>query len=504
MAGYDPFSGGSSNSGSYSNYNYGNKKKTDYTKYIKQALPILIIGVILFIIVKFVFFNSCIVDVSVKNTEGTDIFAISTISFTKEGSIDSQNFSLDEEIKLKKGNYNVKIRASGYNPQTENYDLDDSEFTIEPVTLEKNLKLKINSITFPEQIFSGQSITVKLEVENNSPNETYDSNYIIFEEDVEDWVYKYKDIHSNILDKVTFYPQKEKAVFIEFKVPSDIEEGEYNILPRIKFKNKDTKLKKEFTIVKKPIIKFNFTNLEGDYEITKTNNYTITYEINNSGNNLTINDLKFNLDIDSTLNPDCNTWFSIPQNYKSVEPKSKESGTIQVSIPNNAKPEILIGQFIITSSSLDQPHTEDIELNLIEPEINFNISLSKSTVNLEYDQNNNVMSIEDIKLELKNQSGLNINISNISILNSTLTSDCNKFIYPNQNYITTISKDSTSDIAIRVTLPKSIIDYMNTIDLTDPNNLSKSCIIRVQYKHPFKDDEFLESQQNLTIDIDKS
>jgi hypothetical protein len=501
MSAYDPFSNSGPSTGPYSNYNYGNKKKTDYSKYIKQALPILIIGIILFIIVKYTFLNNCILTINVENTEGQNITAISTITLNKIGSNKTFNFQYGEEIKVKKGQYNIKIRASNYNQYSDNIELKDSTYQLNNIILEQNIKLKINAINFPQQIFSGQKISAQLEIENNSPNETYDIESIVFEADVKDWDFVYKDNFGNIQNNITFLPQIKKSVIVEFTVPEDIKIGNYKIQPRIKYKKASSDLKKEFNIVNKPQINFRFTNLEGSYEIAKTSSYIITYEIDNSKNDLKINDFKFNLELDSTLNPDCNNWFSVPQNNILVESKSKESGTINVFIPNNAKPETLTGKLIINSSSLDQPHKEDIIIDLIEPEISFNISLSKKEFDLDYNSTTKETSIETTELQLNNNNDFDIFIDSINILDSSPVADCNKFIYISPNYIRTITKKTNTN-KITLTIYGTDTVYLSSLDLTSALNKIRTCDIRVKYKHPFKEDEYLEKQDSLTIYID--
>lgn len=508
MPDFDPFSGGSSFGG---NSLYKKKKKVGASKYVKKILPILIVAVIIFLAVKYIFFyNIEISNITLMNTED-EIIDNAQIIFQKDGDpSNSQTFDIYDDVVLRKGVYDIKIKAEGYNIVTKsNVDLTGDTYSINEI-LQKNIKLNILGMTFPQTVFKGQKIISKINVENKSATQKYTAENIIFESDV-NINYYFCDSQGILRKKehIQLKPKTNENLFVCFELPDDLKIGNtYSIQPRIKYLKAKSE-KKEFVLKDKPNISVSIDSLEKEYVIGKTNSITFIYTINNNKNDVLINDMKIDLEIESTENSDLNVeqWFSYNKNQISIDPNSIKEDTIEVVIPNNAKAENLSGKFIFNSENLlEEAITKKFSIELKEPNIDYSISLDKDDVTLEYDVNNTSTNIIYPKLTINNNNEFPLDIQKIEINNPTSKKDCNKLLHLSPGYVRTIYSKTSEPILFEV---NANIDeygnedpsYLQSIDIYNPNDLTRICEIRIYIEHPFREDQVIETAKNIEITI---
>ena len=483
MSDFDPFSG----STDYHESSNRNKIPTSSKKYIKLGIWILIFIIVYY----FIFMNSAHLSFDVTNTEGGSINA--TVIVSKDASLSGKNIVIKngDSKKLRKGTYYYKAQMPGYISSTiESIKLKSD--TTEPVTLEKNINLMITNIVFPEKVYIGQQgVTLRVDLKNTSSSQMYDLDNLSIKGNIEKWDYQVVDSLGNVKDKSTikFRPQTSQSVFFRFNVPDNEKVSSSNTaIVGVKFRNSSKTTK--FEIIEKPDIKVNFS-LDDSLESGNSKNYNLV--IDNSKNKQAIPDIKLKLDINSYLNPDVSSWFTIKPGDILVNSKEKHTEVINVNVPITAVADDIKGKLTITSLAFDTPRVFDISLKTSEPEIKFTTKLDKSTINLKYDTNSNSTDAQSVNLNLKNNMDLDIKIDSVYFNNISTTEDCNNFIYISPNIIPSeVRKHDSVDILIP-------IKAINPSLIGDLTNNSRACVIKVIFDNPYQPGMVLKNSNNLVI-----
>ncbi|MFA5745971.1 MAG: hypothetical protein WCX82_03660 [archaeon] len=498
MPDFDPFGGGG---------NYENKSvKKDNTNLMEMIKKIIIIVIVLAVIgglIYFLFFNTTEISFTVKNTEKKNVIA--QINITEVGKTKTTTISSDETIKLNKSkNYTYKITAKDYAPiKSTSINFEDPEIS---VILTKDIKLNITTFTCPTTVYLGQTIKCELQLKNVSGSQDYNVDNLIFEGDIISWpdfankTYSFVDISNEPLSgaRKRITAQETITTFISFTIPTDKKYlKNQKIIARVEYTNnkKDT----NFLVAETPIITFSST-ISSTTEMTSGTEISKTYTIDNSKNKTDLSDLKISIDanyiptVDANYSFDTNQIFKLNSQYLSVDPSDKTQGTITIQIPNNLKSGKIVGKLYLDSPMFAEPKEISFTINIKEPNNDFIITLSKQTETINYDANLGNTTIKTIDLKLDNKNLVPVHIDNITIENSTGTTDCNNWIiiptiYNNYNIQ---PKDN-----------QTAIIQLKGIDLTGLTSVTgtKICALKIKYAHPFTE-ETITVLRNIIINVE--
>ncbi|MEI8364145.1 MAG: hypothetical protein WCF78_01670 [archaeon] len=493
MSNYDPFGGGSGDRDrdrddrDYS----GSQNQGKNSKLIKNTITWLIVIGIICVIVYFLFFNNAVVTFDTKNTEGQAIPASILISKDESMLGNLEKTTAREGIKLTKGTY-------WYSAQNKDYSSKKGTITVktdttESVVLEKNIKLKITDVTAPAQVFAGQELQLNVSLENTSPTTDYNLDNLKFEgiiKDIND--FQIVDIDNVAQDKSLFRigAQTKQNVIFSFRLPKTAKVGDKQSLG-VSIKYKLDRKTTTTNVLKEPEITVTLTSMKTT--LTSGESKTFTCKINNSKNNVIINDITYEIDVNSSNNGDVTSWFNIPANQTMVDKKEIKDELIGLIIPASAKADTITGTLYVRSSSFTKDQNFQIEIEIKEPLIKFTGTLSKETVNLVYDENLNTTTEEYLNLKLTNNNPINIDVVGITIENGGDKIDCNNFIYVADVYKTMkilAGSDQTALINVK------IIDLLQGPTVI---NTSRACVLKISYKHPYRDNEYLDIKKNITI-----
>lgn len=487
---FDPFSGG----GNFDSYNYSDDKKpSSKNKIITLVLVILLFGIGIYYAINFLFLNYTEVSFNVTNTEGEAISSIIRISNDKLISNVTHTLSGAETIRLKQREHYYSVQSAGYASFNGTLNLKNQNTTkIEPVVLEKNVSLTIDSIFFPEKVYVGQNAVLTINYENTSINKTYTLDDIVIEGDIKDWDFIALDPFLDPIDKenVLLLPTTKSAINLGYIV-SDNDNKNNNIIVRVKYK-KDSK-NRSFEIIEEPNVPITI-DLSGEIKSGESKNYNLT--INNSNNKIAITDLIISLDVNGT-NEDVYSWFTYPEGNILIRASRNETKRIIVTVPQTAKDDTLDGKLIISSSMFKEDKEFPININIKEPTINFTTSTNKKEVKLKFDVNKNFSNVDYVTLTLDNKSTIDIDLINIETLNLD-SDDCNNFVFIPENAIPNmrVNRNTKPDILLRIEVidPSLITGLINNI---------RVCNVVVEYKHPFRPLESNIISNNITISVEE-
>jgi len=496
MPDFDPFSGGPSFSPMYGNTKKPKKKET------KKIITLIIFLGIGFLIYWFFFLNVANISFYVNDTEGRVVNS-AVLKFSKEPSLSKPiDIKIGEEIKLRKGKYYYRVSATDY-IQTEIKEINLKEDNSLTEELEKNISLLINSLSCPENIYAGQTITCQINLENKNSFENYDLNYLVFSGDVASWP-NFKDktyTYVNYLgEPITdpekqLAPQKSGVFYIKFNVPVDEKTNTTKKLNiRVKYRSKETRTANataSIKIVTEPQV--NISGLTITEQLTSGDTKNINYKIDNKRNDIDISQITVSYEIQAIKNTDANTWFYFDPLYFTIPKKTDASGIIRITVPTSAKTEEVTGKIILNSDSFKDPKIFNINLNIKEPDNKFSVSLSKTSINLKYDSNSNETSQDLINIKLDNKNKIPVYIEELILENSTGTIDCNNWVELPPNF------NNTSIIGNNVVEAPAIIKGKEIVE--DPIGTIKVCTIKTRYRNPFGTQDILEDLKTITITI---
>ena len=492
MSDFDPFGGGGFSIDPGYGYDYGKKKNTKG----KGFFIFLVIVIIIYFIVKFLFLTTYIVDTSIQNTENQPLNA--NIIISKDSSFSNKVATLNdlETIKLKKGKYYYNIQMSGYNSKRGDFTLKEN-YTIEEV-LEKSIKLEIKNITFPSQVYANQEAVLEIEVENKSPTEIYNLDNLVFDGALKDWTdfTPINEVGFPISkEEITFPTTKIKTIKLRFTVPSDSKPKE-KLDATVKIKYKSSKKTVTFSIIEEPKINTSFV-VNTTVKSGTVTSYKLT--IDNSKNSISLTDLNLSLVIFSKIGQEgIDNWFKLPLGGVYVESKKKYEKMIDVEVPITALADEITGELRITSAAFKDPKIFPINLKIEEPDNFFNIKLDKSTINLDYDSNLQIVTNSAIiKLTLDNlKNDVPITIERVFFMDTSPRNDCNNFIYiPTDTIPQLIYKKSNQEVLITIGAVDSSL-------IGDLINNTRTCTINVLYKHPFRTNDTIEDYKNIVINVE--
>ncbi|MCK9293156.1 MAG: hypothetical protein WCY27_02570 [archaeon] len=493
MSDFDPFGGGDfSRDPGYGSDYYGKKKSTKG----KGFFIFLVVVIIIYFVVKFLFLTTYTVSTEIKNTENQPLNANIIIAKDSGFSNKVANINNSESIKLKKGSYYYNILMSGYNSKKGNFTLKD-DYTIEEV-LEKNIKLAIKNIVFPSQVYANQEAVLEIEVENKSPTEIYNLDNLVFDGALKDWenFTPINEIGFPISkEEITFPPTKIKIIRLRFTVPSDSKPKE-KLDATVKIKYKSSKKNVNFSIIEEPKINTSFV-LNTTVKSGTVTSYKLT--IDNSKNSISLTDLNLSLVLESKIGQEgVKNWFKLPLGEVYVESKKRYEKMIDVEVPITSLADEITGELRITSAAFKEPKTFPITLKVEEPDNFFNIKLDKTTINLDYDENlQMVTNSAIIKLTLDNlKNDVPITIERVFFMDTSPRNDCNNFIYiPTDTIPPLIYKKSNQEVLITIGAVDSSL-------IGDLINNTRTCTINVLYQHPFRTNDTIEDYKNIVINVE--
>lgn len=498
MAEYDPFGGRFPQDSEKPKSNFKLDEKT--IGLIKKIIVMIIILGIVGVIVYFLFFNYLKINFSVNDTEGRALNAAKiTITTGKNKSV---NYSPGDDIKLNKSKtYKYAIEYTGHTKKSGTLDPKDLEPGKNiPIKLEKEIKLDIVAFNCPSPVFIGQKVKCELQLENQSPNEDYNLENIIFRDgsnmqlkdwaDLNDNALVFKDGFETELPKTKVIPHKTKdTIFIIFTVPTTITKATtQKIMARIKYT--DNNKIEDLNILSAPNIGFasqlsSSITLESGTEVTKT------YTIDNSKNKSDLSDLI--LTIDANYVPtdpgfvfdfDVNEVISPDYYILNADASKNSQGLISIKIPSNLRAGKINGRLSLNSDIFSEPKEVSFTITVTEPENKFEISLNKNTETLDYNVNTNTTNTKQITLSLNNKNKIPVHINSIYIENSTGTIDCNHWIVLPSEY-------NDYDIQSNYNpVPTILLQGLNLTSLTTITGL-KICNINVDYIHPYTDENII-------------
>jgi len=492
MPDFDPFGGNTSKG--RDEYSYDSGKPSHSSSKVKSLITTIVVIGLLFFIVYFIFLYNAEVTINIKDTEGVAIDARVVIS--KDSAHNKKIATLNnlDSKTIRKGKYYYSVQKAGYTSITgSNFQLRKDKEISE--TLEKNIRLTINDIIFPKQVYSGQDVILQIDLENKSPSEVYNLDNLVFDGTIEDWNnFTVVDSYGNTINRstISFQPQIQQSLLVKFTVPLDIDTKKKNTAKvRVKYKNDSESV--DFEIIKEPEINI---SIKIDDEMVSGDSKSFKATIDNKKSDVTITDLTFTIDINGIINEDVASWFTLPRGEIYIENKKKIDELININIPSYARKEMIEGKIILNSSAFNDPKIFDIKLDITEPEIDFSIKLSKTNINLNYDVNLNTTNEEYIILTLTNKMDIDVGIDSIYYEDVTMKNDCSNYIYISPNSIPdTVLKNNDSEILINITA-------IDTNLIGDLVNNSRGCAIKVKYLHPFRQSEYLEDSENLTIFVE--
>ncbi len=492
MSDFDPF-GGSQKP----------KKKVkvndSLSKQIKPIITVVIILIVAYLIIYQVFLNYAEIDLNIENTEAEKIRE-GSISFRKTGNQETQRFSFSDKIKIRKGMYSYVIMVPEYKLYTsENTNFKDKITTISAI-LEKNINLSIENFKFldGEEFFAGQKAEAEITLKNTSTSETYYLNIVDYVGDIKDWNYYYIDYFGEPIDKETMAVpvSTTKKYNVVFEIPEDIKTGDLKIQPKINYLKKENHLETEIKIIEVPEIKISCINTKATYVFGEEAK-NIVCEIDNSKNQLVINDLEVLVNVvsDDQRNEDVNTWFTTTQGNVLVSKASKKDEIIQVNIPSdNAYPATISGEVVFKSKYLtDSQKSYEIEIVVEEPDISFEVSLTQNNLTLEYDVANGSSDMKNTTLKLNNKNNFRIEVVDVNVLSPGLIKDCENLIYYDKEFVLgNILSKQTNEVPLTITvLEPSMLDQTS--------NLTRQCSLKIVLKNPFREGDVLEYNQLLEI-----
>lgn len=496
MPEFDPFGGGAGPKPKKSvNLNPAIVKK------IKTIVILLIIIGVLYFIINQIFFNFIDVNVNIENTEG-DPLTQGSITFRRSGQTDAERFSLNDNIKLKKGVYSYVIMVPEYKLHTsENKNIKDSPYYISE-SVEKNINLSIDDFRFVDgdNFFPGQNIQAEITLKNTSANDAYYlKENVDFVGDAKDWEHYYITTLGEKIENqetLAISPSVTRKYFIVFEIPENEEIGEKTIYPKINYLKIPETFKTNINILDTPEIKVSCINTKEKYvfgEETKN----IVCEIDNSKNQLIINDLTISLDLssDEPKNENVDDWFRYTNEEVLVSSSSKKQEVIELRMPtDNVYPTKITGEIIFESRYfVDDIKTMDLELTFEEPEISFEIDLSNDNVSIEYDVSTNDSEMKYTTLELNNKNNFRINVLDVNVLSPGLIEDCENLIYYDLSIATgNILQRQVNNVPITITVLESTL-------LDTSKDITRQCSVKVFVENPFREDDVLEYVKHLTI-----
>ncbi len=501
MADFDPFSGGHD---FYKDSEEKTKKPSNIktTELIKKTITTVIILGIVAIVVYFLFFNTRDISFDVTDREGRKISTQIEIRETK--GTKSLRISSNESIKLNKSKkYTYSVNASGYSAiKAVPIDFDNPEIKI---VLMKNIALAINSITCPAQVFLGQNAKCELQLQNNSPSQDYNLDNLTFEADVKDWpdikhkTFVYVDSFREELtnDRKIILAGRNTSVFVTFDVPTDKKYlGNKKIRARVIYTdvNKDT----NFNILETPTINFT-SDISSRSKMISGETISKKYTIDNTKNKTDISDLELSIvadyqpnDSNITFNFNSDKVFELDYIFITVNKSSTKTGLITIKLPNNIRAGKIEGKLSLNSSMFPKAKDINFSITVEEPPNLFEINLSKSSENLTYDSNTNSTNTKTVDVVFNNKNKVVVNINDVSVKNSTGTTDCNNWVVvPTlyNNYPLQPNEIQSAPIILKG-------NNLSATTATTP----RFCAIKVEYVHPFTQ-ETITILKSLTINV---
>ena len=495
MSEYDPFGGRFPQDSEKPKSNFKIDEKT--VALIKKVIIFIVVLGVVGGFVYYFFFNNLIINFDVKDTEGK-ILNSAKIKITPENSNKFAIYYPGEDIKLNKTKtYKYAIEYLDYAKKSGILDPKAIETTI-TIKLEKEIKLDITSFNCPSPVFIGQKVKCELQLENQSPNEDYNLENIIFRNglngpmtwpDLNNEVLVFKDGFGTDLTKTKVIPRKTKdTIFVYFTVPTTITAKNQKIMARVKYT--DNNKIQDLNIALAPNIGFS-SQLSGPITLESGTEVTKTYTIDNSKNKTEISDLKLTIDAnyvptDSGVVYDFGVNEIIESDYYniSVDASKNVQGLITINLPPNLRAGKIIGVLSLNSEIFTEPKETSFTITVTEPENKFEISLNKNTETLDYNADTKTTNTKQVTLNLNNKNKIPVRVNSITIENSTGTTDCNHWIILPAEY-------NNYDIQSNYNpAPTILLQGSDLSSLTTVTGL-KICNINVDYKHPFTDENII-------------
>jgi len=408
---------------------YGYEEYEEYTwkstalKIGKIILAIAVVVAIGWFVYDYFIGSYIDVEINIKDTEGGMIK--DNEIFIRDGTGSTEIFSDDGlatySEKIKRGEYRIKVEAPGYQEfdDKETFSDEKKEIIIE---LEKDMDIKLKTISMPPQVFANQEFFVSLSVENDDRK----SAEVEFEFEADLEKYQCKPVENKMIA-----PGKTTSDFnFTCTVPADPDigrsktgkskEGRVSVL----FINESED--QEFLVFPKPDVDYpnrvKFNNLSPASESKAQEIFEIE---NDSKFDLRFVDLKINItSAEKNGAEEVAEWIyftnaeSGDRSHKFIDriaEKMDYKEPIEVNLPITAKEETIYGNIVVSAPFLESPVIIPLEIEIAEsaeakislgyPEsvtISFSDGAPRDEQKIITVNNDSELAIEDVEIEVQN------------------------------------------------------------------------------------------------------
>lgn len=424
-----------------------NKKK------IFLALALIVIGLLVYTL----FFSGISeVTIQIKDTEGNPV---------NENSIELTNPKNQEIVfiasgrsnynfSVKEGAYNLKVIASTFKIVNKKISIVGKK-TIENISLEKDMDLKISNIEFPDPLFAGQEAEASIEIQNKGSGLA--KTELVFENP--------KALEIESMSEEISIPGKSKRIArFKIRVPETIElkdkrEGD-TVQDKVRTKYLSEQVSFKYKILPFPNLRFNSsTSLSMRPGDTKNQRITV-----GNNNRFQVEGIEMDVEIISTQanDPDeVKNWFTFTRgkDFGVIAPHKSQELTLLVSVPLYAKKDFISGSIVYSAPFMSRPVKKDLTLKITE-EIETSINLSiPPIVNISFDKKTNEFKKENRTITISNRGDIDLENIVLAVSNPLeCSSEWFKFLRAERITYPLLKKRQTEREAIEISAPQSARD----------------------------------------------
>ncbi|MEM4598585.1 MAG: hypothetical protein QW400_02750 [Candidatus Diapherotrites archaeon] len=375
-------------------------------------------------------------------------------------------------VRLQKGKYVVSVSATNYKRASKDIELKESQSI--SIKLEKDIGVKIDSISLPSTLYIGQNFLVDVRLKNDTvTNETL---ILYFSGDLNNFNCRLAElmVPANTVQDVSVLCEIPENIQLKY----DCEQKKARV--GIKYTNEIAD--KQFTLCIKPTISMGGVNFTID-PVTKPNERKDIAIKNQSP--FHVKELELGIEITSSKEnrvDDILSWFAFgnvitePRNLRKIleiGPKSTITEPLEVNVPLTAKAETIYGNIVLSAPFLKEPVKSKLTLAIKRtPRLAFRANLTVSKAVIVY-KNDLPMEITT-KVQITNSGDLPIKNIDVKIDNPQ---ECTtQWLRPlDVLSLESVDPQKTGYITLIASAPADAI-----------KNTTKRCIISMTYEDPIK------------------
>lgn len=465
---------------------------------IKSKLPLIIFLAVLVIVGWFVydtFFGNFVeINISVKDAGGVAVSAKSIEVFKagEEKAVFTAKNKMKVSTKLKAGDYEVIVKATGYSEKSDTFTADEENFAW-IIKLEKEFAKDVElSVNVPSEIVGGQTISGKLIVKNKGKN-TLSLN-------LKEPTANSKELQTSIsISTVTVQAGGEMQANISITATKNIETTKEGKKYSVTFGVEGISVTKthEITAFAAPELTYP-TSIKMSGNAGKTS--TTNIDLQNKGK-VDVKNIHLKVELTNVeTNPDALNWFyfsttSAPEiTIDSIVKSTKSTPILKVDVPVTAKKEVISGKLIISSEMLAEDIIVPVELDIkTEVHASVSLTLSKNEIKIAYSAEQEKYEIKLESFKIKNESDIIIGKkqNDPPIIIQVKSNECTEewLFELEPNTIDSLSANGESTIWFKASAPANAFGGEDTDVL---------CTILVSYTNPITKEKD-EIEKNIYI-----